>query len=118
MRLLRLSLLSLFLWLKGWHAPAGRRSVNPGLLPRPGRSDRQRRWVPKTNRDPAGGPVSGQPSYGVKPGNRPDQIPAPTLRPYPPKTTEAGPKHSPTSSLPITGRTAASRDRDTQAYIS
>jgi len=23
---------------KGWHAPAGRRPVNPGLLPRPGRS--------------------------------------------------------------------------------
>ena len=26
--------------------------VNPGLLPRPGRSDRQRRWVPKTGARP------------------------------------------------------------------
>ena len=44
---------------EGWHAPAGRRSVNPGLLPRPGRSDRQRRWVP--NQAPADEPVSRQP---------------------------------------------------------
>ena len=50
---------------EGWHAPAGRRSVNPGLLPRPGRSDRQRRWVP--NRDPADEPVSRQPESGVRP---------------------------------------------------
>ena len=37
-----------FLWLRDGTAPAGRRSVNPGLWHRPGRSDRQRRWVPET----------------------------------------------------------------------
>src|SRR5205814_9159038 len=31
---------------EGWHAPAGRRTCDPRPLPRPGRSDRQRRWVP------------------------------------------------------------------------
>ena len=36
-----------FLRLKGWHAPAGRRPGNPGLLPRTGRSGRHRRWVPE-----------------------------------------------------------------------
>src|SRR6266700_1699981 len=29
-----------FLWLKGWHAPAGRRIREPRPLPRPGGSDR------------------------------------------------------------------------------
>ena len=33
---------------KGWHAPAGRRTREPRPLPRPGRSDRQRRRVPGT----------------------------------------------------------------------
>jgi hypothetical protein len=36
-----------FLRLKGWHAPAGRRPGNPGLLSRTGRSGRHRRWVPE-----------------------------------------------------------------------
>ena len=38
---------------KGWHAPAGRRTREPRPLPRPGRSDRQRRWVPGTGTRPA-----------------------------------------------------------------
>jgi hypothetical protein len=65
--------------------------VNPGLLPRPGRSDRQRRWVPenlgpgrqsdiKTTR---AAPADSE----VRPGPRP-----PTLRPHQAKTTEAGPE--------------------------
>ena len=32
---------------EGWRAPAGRRTREPRPLPRPGRSDRQRRWVPE-----------------------------------------------------------------------
>src|ERR1700745_378044 len=52
------------------------------------------------DRDPGDGPVSRQPRWGVRPDNRSDQVPAPTLRPQPPKTTEAGPKLSPTPSLP------------------
>jgi hypothetical protein len=35
-----------FLRLKGWHAPAGRRTCEPRPLHRTGRSDRQRRQVP------------------------------------------------------------------------
>ena len=38
---------------EGWHAPAGRRTREPRSLPRPGRSDRQRRWVPGTGTRPA-----------------------------------------------------------------
>jgi hypothetical protein len=38
---------------KGWHAPAGRRTREPRPLPRPGRSDRQRRRVPGTGTRPA-----------------------------------------------------------------
>jgi hypothetical protein len=53
------------------------------------------------DRDPGDGPVSRQPRWGVRPDNRSDQVPAPTLRPHPHKTTEAGPKLSSTSSLPI-----------------
>ena len=65
--------------------------VNPGLLPRPGRSDRQRRWVPE-NLGP-GRQVylktarAASADSEVRPGPRP-----PTLRPHQPKTTEAGPE--------------------------
>src|SRR5215469_14330537 len=72
---------------------------NPGLLPRPGRSDRQRRWVPgagpgrqidlKTARTASA-------DSEVRPGPRPQ-----TLRPYQAKTSEAGPEALSTSSLPI-----------------
>src|ERR1700733_9824450 len=71
MRLLRLSLPSLFLWLRGmartrWPptcetpAPARARQIGPaapvGAL---------------NDQDPADGPVSGQPSYGVRPYRAP-----------------------------------------------
>ena len=65
--------------------------VNPGLLPRPGRSDRQRRWVPE-NLGP-GRQVhiktarAASADSEVRPGPRP-----PTLRPHQPKTTQAGPE--------------------------
>jgi hypothetical protein len=84
---------------EGWHAPAGRRTREPRPLPRPGRSDRQRRWVPETTGTRPTSRSQDNPD-GVRPDNRSDQVPAPTLRPYPRKTTEAGPKHSSTSSLP------------------
>src|SRR5207248_11191675 len=63
---------------------------NPGLLPRPGRSDRQRRWVPgagpgrqvdlKTAR-------AASADSEVRPGPRPL-----TLRPHQAKTTQARPE--------------------------
>src|ERR1039458_8590298 len=65
--------------------------VNPGLLHRPGRSDRQRRWVPE-NLGP-GRQVdiktarAASADSEVRPGPRP-----PTLRPHQPKTTQAGPE--------------------------
>jgi hypothetical protein len=37
-----------FLWLRDGTHPLAAGPVNPGLLPRPGRSDRQRRWVPQS----------------------------------------------------------------------
>src|SRR5215831_19219466 len=54
--------------------------VNPGLWHRPGRSDRQRRWVPK-NGDPADSSISRQPEAAsadseVRPGPGPDPTPA------------------------------------------
>jgi hypothetical protein len=36
-----------FLWLRDGTHPLAVAPGNPGLLPRPGRSDRQRRWVPQ-----------------------------------------------------------------------
>ncbi len=60
------------------------------------------------DRDPADGPVSRQPArrqagWQVRPG------PSPTLRPYPRKTTEAGPKLLSTSSLPNIRASAVGR---------
>jgi hypothetical protein len=65
--------------------------VNPGLLPRPGRSDRQRRWVPENLGPGRQGDIkttrAASADSEVRPGPRP-----PTLRPHQPKTTEAGPE--------------------------
>src|SRR5947207_13420479 len=88
-----------FLRLKGWHAPAGRRPGNPGLLSRTGRSGRHRRWVPE-NWGPADKSLARQPDAAsadseVRPGPR-----FPTLRPHRVKTGEAGPEALPTPSLP------------------
>ena len=71
---------------------------NPGLLPRPGRPDRQRQWVPTTGARPADR-LAGQPRMAsaeseVRPGPRP-----PTLRAYRRKTSEAVPG-APTHILP------------------
>src|SRR6185437_2132330 len=74
-------------------------SGNPGLLPRPGRSDRQRRWVPLTwgpaDRSFPRTARTASADSQVRPGPRP-----PTLRPHQGKTGEAGPEALPTSSLP------------------
>jgi hypothetical protein len=74
-------------------------SGNPGLLPRPGRSDRQRRWVPLTwgpaDRSFPRTARTASADSEVRPGPRP-----PTLRPHQGKTGEAGPEALPTSSLP------------------
>ena len=65
--------------------------VNPGLLPRPGRSDRQRRWVPENLGPGRQGVIktarAAPADSEVRPGPRP-----PTLRPHQPKTTQAGPE--------------------------
>jgi hypothetical protein len=65
--------------------------VNPGLLPRPGRSGRLRRQVPeKPGARPAGryqDSPSGVGRFGGQAGTQ-----APTLRPRQPQTTEAGPE--------------------------
>src|SRR5262249_13983163 len=61
--------------------------VNPGLLPRPGRSDRHRRWVPGLGpgRQASGKTTStASAESGVRPGPR-----ARTLRPTHRETTEA-----------------------------
>jgi hypothetical protein len=61
----------------------------PRLLPRPGRSDRQRRWVPKKNLGPAGRSfpktTSGVSRLAGQAGPRP-----PTLRPDQSKTRRQG----------------------------
>jgi hypothetical protein len=75
-------------------------SVNPGLLPRPGRSDRQRRWVPKTG--PAGKSLARQPEQSVSRIAGQTGTRSPTLRPHQAKTSEAEPEALSTSSLPIT----------------
>jgi len=73
--------------------------VNPGLLHRTGRSDRQRRRVPKTwgpaDRSSRRTARTASAESEVRPGPR-----IPTLRPYPVKTGEAGPEALSTVSLP------------------
>src|SRR5580700_12218245 len=73
--------------------------VNPGLLPRPGRSDRQRRRVPE-NLGPGRQIVSQDSPDGVSRigGQAGTQAPDPT--PVPVKTGEAGPEALSTVSLP------------------
>ena len=90
---------SLFLWLKGWHAPAGRRTREPRPLAQDGQIRPARRWVPQ---EPGPGrqigsqdsPKGASADSEVRPGPR-----LPTLRPHHRKTTEAGPgrKHYPHS---------------------
>ena len=88
-----------FLWLKGWHAPAGRRTCEP----RPLAQDGQIGTAPPVGAitwDPAGESLAGQPDRAsadseVRPGPRP-----PTLRPHHHKTTQAGPEALSPSSLP------------------
>ena len=76
--------------------------VNPGLLSRPGRSDRQRRWVPETGTRPtdrfAGQPERRQPirRSGRDPGSRP-------YAPITSRSGKPGRKHYPTLSLPTRG---------------
>ena len=67
-------------------------SVNPGLLHRTGRSDRQRRWVPQRAWAPAGRSIRRTTSRR-QPIRRPSRDPGPTLRPHHRKTAEAGPNH-------------------------
>src|SRR5690348_12936370 len=88
--------------LRGGTHPLAVGPANPGLLHRPGRSDRQRRWVPgagpgrqidlKTARTASA-------DSEVRPGPRPQ-----TLRPYQAKTSEAGPEAQSTSSLSDSAR--------------
>jgi hypothetical protein len=95
-----------FLWLKGWHAPAGRRACEP----RPLAQDGQIGTAPPVGAitwNPADESLAGQPERAsadseVRPGPRP-----PTLRPHHRKTAQAGPGALPTSSLPtLSGRLA------------
>src|SRR5271169_884624 len=89
-----------FLWLKGWHAPAGRRTREPRPLAQDGQIGTAPPVGAKKTWDPADESLAGQPGRAsadseVRPGPRP-----PTLRPYSVKTGEAGPEALPTSSLP------------------
>src|SRR5262249_22428819 len=72
---------------------------NPGLLPRPGRSDRQRRQVPE-NLGPCRQIVSQDSPSGVSRTGGQAGTQAPTLRPFHRETTEAGPEALSTVSLP------------------
>ena len=84
MKWLRFSLPSHFLWLRDGTHPLAAGPVNPGLLPRPGRSDRQRRWMPglgpgrqaaaKTTR-------AASAESGVRPGPRPRRYAQATAKP-------------------------------------
>jgi hypothetical protein len=84
---------------EGWHAPLAVGPGNPGLLHRPGRSDRQRRWcqnlgpgrqiVPKTTR-------AASAESEVRQGPRPPTLPARQV-----KDRQAGPEALHPSSLPI-----------------
>src|SRR6266702_5973561 len=89
MKWLRWSLPSLS-WLRDGTHPLAVRPVHPGLLPRPGRSDRQRRWVPE-NPGPGRQIVSQDSPSGVSRIGGQAGTQAPTLRPHHRKTVEAGP---------------------------
>ena len=64
--------------------------VNPGLLPRPGRSDRQRRWVPKTGARPTDRyPDSPRRRRPIRRSGR-DPVPDPTPTPRQTRGSRAG----------------------------
>ena len=68
------------LWLRDGTHPLAVGPVNPGLLHRPGRSDRQRRWVPKPGSGRQGGIKTtrdGVGRFGGQAGPRPDPTPTP-----------------------------------------
>ena len=71
-----------FLWLRDGTHPLAVGPGNPGLLPRPGRSDRQRRWVPE-NLGPGRQIVSQDSPSGVSRigGQAGTQAPDPTPTP-------------------------------------
>src|SRR5690242_18901661 len=89
---------------EGWRAPAGRRTWEPRPLAQPGRSNRQRRWVPGAG---PGLHVVLETARTASADSEASPRPRPlTLRPHQPKTTQARPvaekqgqKHSSTSSL-------------------
>jgi hypothetical protein len=87
--------------LRGGTHPLAVGPVNPGLLSRTGRSDRQRRWVPQKPGTRPTDRFAGQPERR-QPNRRSGRDPGP--RPYAPrqvKAREAGPEALPTPSLPI-----------------
>jgi hypothetical protein len=84
---------------EGWHAPAGRRTCEPRPLPRPGRSDRQRGWVPGTL-DPGRQIVSQDPNGVSRIGGQAGTQRPLTRRPHRRETGEAGPEAQSTDSLP------------------
>src|SRR6266699_90812 len=90
-----------FLWLKGWHAPAGRRIREPRPLPRPGGSDRAAP-VGARNLGPGRQIVSQDSPSGVSRFGGHAGPQAPTRRAHHAKTAEAGaePEGLPTSPLP------------------
>src|ERR1700679_3135186 len=73
---------------EGWHAPAGRRTREPRALPRPGRSDRHRRWMPGLGPGrQAAGRTTGTASdeSGGGPGPRPRHYAQTTAKPRKPR---------------------------------
>lgn len=98
---------SLFLWLKGWHAPAGRRTWDPRPLAQDGQIRPARRQVPQK---PGPGrrivsrttPEGGVSRFGGQAGPR-----LPALRPHHRKTAQAGPEAQSPSSLPTRRGVAA-----------
>src|SRR6478609_7462725 len=84
-----------FLWLKGWHAPAGRRTCEPRPLAQDGQIRPARRRVPQKPGTRPADRFEGQPNRrsGRDPGHRPyARITA--------KTAQAGPEALSTVSLP------------------
>ena len=81
-----------FLRLRDGTHPLAARIRDPGLLHRTGRSDRQRRWVPKSL---GPGRSIRRTTSRRQPIRRPSRDPGPTLRPHHRKPAEAGPNHHP-----------------------
>src|SRR5690348_15059507 len=77
---------------EGWHAPAGRRTREPRPLPRPGRSDRHRRWMPGLGpgRQAAGKTARAASAESeVRPGPRPRHYAQATAKPRKPERVGA-----------------------------